>query len=139
MGLHSSAGSLHCTVNAEATGLHSSACRLHCSENAEDTDSNPFEAPKSFLFFRLIRNCLNCDSAAIVTYSFILYSRSSHNFILCYVSFFSRVDDLNKLAGFLSARFIAQQVEHCSAITEPTASNPVEAPKNLFSGYFATA
>ena len=32
--------------------------------------------------------------------------------------------------------FIAQLVEHCSANAEATGSNPVEAPKNFFSGYF---
>ena len=30
--------------------------------------------------------------------------------------------------------FIAQLVEHCSANTEATGSNPVEAPKMVFSG-----
>ena len=35
--------------------------------------------------------------------------------------------------------FIAQLVEHCRANAEATGSNPVEAPKNLFSGYFAIA
>ena len=32
--------------------------------------------------------------------------------------------------------FIAQLGEHCSANAETTGSNPVEAPKNFFSGYF---
>ena len=32
--------------------------------------------------------------------------------------------------------FIAQLVEHCSANAEATGSNPVEAPKTFFSGYF---
>ena len=32
--------------------------------------------------------------------------------------------------------FIAQLGEHCSANAEATGSNPVEAPKNFFSGYF---
>ena len=32
--------------------------------------------------------------------------------------------------------FIAQLGEHCSANAEATGSNPVEAPKKLFSGYF---
>ena len=35
--------------------------------------------------------------------------------------------------------FIAQLVEHCSANAEATGSNPVETPKNFFSGYFAIA
>ena len=32
--------------------------------------------------------------------------------------------------------FIAQLREHCSANAEATGSNPVEAPKNFFSGHF---
>ena len=32
--------------------------------------------------------------------------------------------------------FIVQLGEHCSANAEATGSNPVEAPKNFFSGYF---
>ena len=35
--------------------------------------------------------------------------------------------------------FIAQLVEHCSANAEATGSNPVEAPKNVLSGYFEIA
>ena len=35
--------------------------------------------------------------------------------------------------------FIAQLVEHCSANVEATGSNPVEAPKSFFSGFFAIA
>ena len=42
----------------------------HCSANAEATDSNPDEAPKTFFFCGLLRNCLNCHSTAKVTYSF---------------------------------------------------------------------
>ena len=72
-----------------------------CSANAEAAGSNPVEASKNFLFFwgggGLLRNCLNCDSTAMDTYSFHLYSRSSHNFNLCFI--LSRVDKLNKLAG----------------------------------------
>ena len=34
---------------------------------------------------------------------------------------------------------IAQLVKHCSANAEATGSNPVEAPKNFFGGYFAIA
>ena len=33
--------------------------------------------------------------------------------------------------------FIAQLGEYCSANAEATGSNPVEAPKNFFSGYFS--
>ena len=35
--------------------------------------------------------------------------------------------------------FIAQLVEHCSTNAEATGLNPIEAPKNFFSGYFAVA
>ena len=56
----------------------------HCSANAEATGSNPVEARKN-LFFELLRNCLNCHSIAIVTYSSHLYSRSSHHFILSFL------------------------------------------------------
>ena len=57
----------------------------HCSANAEATSSNPVQAPKK-LFFGLLRNCLNCDSTAMVTHSFHLYSRSSHHFILYFIA-----------------------------------------------------
>ena len=47
---------------------------------------------------------------------------------------------LNKLACLqCMGLHIAQLVEYCSVNAEATGSNPVEAPKNLFSGYFATA
>ena len=36
----------------------------HCSANAEATGSNHVEAPKTFF------NCLNCDSTAMVKFSF---------------------------------------------------------------------
>ena len=55
MGLHSSAGRALQCVNAGATGL------------------NPIEASKDF-FGGLLRNCLNCDSTVMVTYSFHLLS-----------------------------------------------------------------
>ena len=41
----------------------------YCSANAEATGSNPVEAPNN-LFSGQIRNYLNSDSTAIVTYSF---------------------------------------------------------------------
>ena len=45
----------------------------HCSANAEATGSNPVKSPeKLFFFFGLLCNCLNCDSTAMVTYSFPL-------------------------------------------------------------------
>ena len=63
-------------------GLHSSAGKaLHSSAIAEATGLNLVEAPKNY-YFGLLRNCLNCDSTAMVTSSFHLYSHSSHHFIL---------------------------------------------------------
>ena len=67
----------------------------------------------------------------MVTYSFRFYSRSSYNFILCFI--LSRVDELNKLAssqcmGPHSSAGRALQCENAEA----TGSNPVEAPKDFF-------
>ena len=68
----------------------------HCSANAEAAGSNPVESSKTF-FSGYFRNCLNCDSL-----------RWSHTHFFCIpavhiisfsVSFFSRVDELNKLAS----------------------------------------
>ena len=42
----------------------------------------PLKARK--IFFRLLRNCLNCDSTAMVTYSFHLYSLGSHHLTVRY-------------------------------------------------------
>ena len=105
----------------------------HCSANAEATGSNPVEAPKSF-FSGYFRNCLNCDSL-----------RWSHTQFICIpavhiisfrVSFLSRLmNSINWPAPSIWV-FIAQLGEHCSANAEATGSNPVEAPKSFFSGYF---
>ena len=60
-------------------------------------------------------------------------------FIEFSVSFLSRrVDELNKLASLqcMGLHFVAQLGEHCSANAEATGLNPVEDPKNFFSGYF---
>ena len=83
-------------------------------------------------------NDVNCDSTAIVMYSFHLYSRSSHHFILCFIPFTGLMNSINWPASSVWV-FIAQLVEHCSANAEATGSNPVEAPKKYFSGYFAIA
>ena len=107
--------------------------REHCSANAEATGSNPVEAPKIF-FSGYFRNCLNCDSL-----------RWSHTHFICIpavhiisfsVSFLSRVDEFNKLAGLQCMGLHSSAGEHCSANAEATGSNPVEALKIFFSGYF---
>ena len=51
----------------------------HCSANTEATGSGPVEAPKIF-FFGLFSQLLKLRFTAMVTYSFHLYSRSSHHF-----------------------------------------------------------
>ena len=109
----------------------------HCSANAEATGSNPVEAPKNH-FFGLFSQLLKLRFTAMVTYSFHLYSRSSHHFVQCFVPF--RMNSMN-WSGSSVWVFIALLGEHCSANAEATGSNPVEAPKNLFflfffSGYF---
>ena len=68
--------------------------------------------------------CLNCDSSAMVTYLFHLYSRSSHNFILFH-SFHGLMNSINWPAPSVGV-FTAQLVEHCSATAEATVSNPAE-------------
>ena len=71
----------------------------------------------------------------IFTYSFHLYSRSSHNFILFH-SFHGLINSINWPAPSVWV-FMGQPVEHCSENSEATGSNPFEAPKKIFSGYFA--
>ena len=72
---------------------------------------------------------------AMVTYSFHLYSRSSKSFHSVFHSFHGLMNSINWPASSVWI-FIAQLGEHCSANAEATGSNPVEAPKIFFSGYF---
>ena len=101
----------------------------HCSVNAEATGWKPVEAPKNF--FGAISQLLKLRFTAMVTYSFHLYSHSSHHFILCFIPFTGVMNSINWLASSVWV-FIARLVEHCSANTEATGSNPIEAPKNFF-------
>ena len=71
----------------------------------------------------------------MVTYSFHLYSRSSISFHSVFHSFRGLMNSINWPASSVWV-FIAQLGEHCSANAEATGSNPVEAPKIFFSGYF---
>ena len=71
----------------------------------------------------------------MVTYSFHLYSRSSKSFHSVFHSFHGLMNSINWPASSVWV-FIAQLGEHCSANAEATGSNPVEAPKSFFSGYF---
>ena len=64
----------------------------HCSANAEAMGSNPIEARKKF--FGAILQLLKLQFTAMFTYSFHLYARSSHNFIV-------EQDKNNEVAIFL--------------------------------------
>ena len=104
----------------------------HCSANAEATGSNPVEAPKNF-FSGYFRNCLNCDS---LRWSHTHRSESQFKQLhSVFHSFHGLMNSINWPASTIWV-FIAQLGEHCSANAEATGSNPVEAPKNFFSGYF---
>ena len=126
------------SVNWPASSVWVFIARLveHCSANTEATGSNPVKAPKNYYFW-LIRICLNCDSL-----------RWSHIHFICILPFTSFHSVFHSFHGLMNSInwptssgwiFIARLVEHCSAIAETTGSNPVEAPKNFFSGYFAIA
>ena len=82
------------------------------------------------------RNCLNCDSLRWSHIHFICIP--AVHIISFNVSFLSQV--MNSINKYWPASsiwvFIAQLGEHCSASAEVTGSNPTEAPKNSFSGYF---
>ena len=77
----------------------------------------------------LVRNCLDCDTTAMITSSFHLYFRSSQ-FISLYLSFHSRVDELNQLAcspfvGTLYTGSAGRALSSAEA-TGSNMSNPVE-------------
>ena len=104
--------------------------------------SNCENSPKK-RFSGLQRDSNLCVSAAVL--SQLSYIYEDHTLDICIpaiqiisfsVPFLSRVDELNKLASLHCTVFIAQLGEHCSANAEATGSNPVEAPKIFFSGYF---
>ena len=81
-------GAIKCQEVLEASSVWVFIAQLgeHCSANAEATGSNPVEAPK-ILFFGLFSQLLKLRFTAMVTYSFHLYSRSSHHFIQCFIPF----------------------------------------------------
>ena len=75
----------------------------------------------------------------MVTHLFHLYSRSSNNFILCLISFLSRVDELNKLAcsqcmGLHSSagRALQQAKIHHSTATVTYRKIPIIIPGLIF-------
>ena len=98
-----------------------------------NTEWNDVEAPK-ILFSGYFRNCLNCDSlrwSQLISFVFPQFT----SFHLVFHSFHGLMNSINWPASSVWV-FIAQLGEHCSANAEATGSNPVEAPKILFSGYF---
>ena len=68
------------------------------------------------------RNLTNCENSP----------KKSHS---VFHSFHGLMNSINWPASSVWV-FIAQLGEHCSANAEATGSNPVEAPKIFFSGYF---
>ena len=100
----------------------------HCSANAEATGSNPVEAPKIF-FSGYFRN--HCNGHIFISFVFPQFT-SLHSVLH---SFHGLMNSINWPA-FSVWVFIAQLREHCSVNAEATGSNPVEAPKIFFAGYF---
>ena len=74
---------------------------------------------------------MNCDGHILISFVFPQFT-SSHS-VLHF--FHGLMNSINWPAPSIWV-FIAQLGEHCSANAEATGSNPVEAPKNFFSGYF---
>ena len=82
------------------------------------------------------RNLSNCENSPKKRFFGLhLYSRSSKSFHSVFHSFHGLMNSINWPASSVWV-FIAQLGEHCSANAEATGSNPVEAPKIFFSGYF---
>ena len=108
----------------------------HCSPNAEATGSNPVETPKTYLWgtSQLLKLRFNCDGHIFISFVFPQFT----SFHSVFHSFHGLMDSINWPAPSVWV-FIAQLLEHCSANAEATASNLVEAPENLFIGYFAIA
>ena len=71
----------------------------------------------------------------MVTYSFHLYCPQFTSFHSVFHSFHGLMNSINWPASSVWV-FIAQLGEHCSANAEAAGSNPVEALKIFFSGYF---
>ena len=74
----------------------------------------------------------NCDGHILISFVFLQFTL----FHSVFHSFQGLMNSINWPASSIIWVFIAQLGEHCSANTEATGSNPLEAPKNFFSGYF---
>ena len=85
-------------------------------------------------FWGYFRNCLNCDSLRWSHTHFIVFPQFT-SFHSLFHSFHGLMNSINWPASSTWV-FTAQLGEHCSANAEATGSNPVEARKTFFSGYF---
>ena len=74
---------------------------------------------------------IHCDGRILISFVF----PQSTSFHSVFHSFHGLMNSINWPASSVWV-FIAQLGEHCSANAEATGSNPVEAPKIFFSGYF---
>ena len=74
---------------------------------------------------------IHCDGHILISFVFPQFT----SFHSMFHSFHGLMNSINWPASSVWV-FIAQLGEHCSANAEATGSNPVEAPKNFFSGYF---
>ena len=75
----------------------------------------------------------------MVTFSFHLYIFPQFTSLHSVFHSFHRLMNSINWPALSVWVFIAQLVQHCSVNAEAMGSNPVEAPKNIFSGYFAIA
>ena len=78
---------------------------------------------------QLLKLRFNCDGLIFISFA------SSH-FKSVFNSFHGSINSINWPAPSVWVS-IAQLVEHCSGNAVATGSNPVEALKSLFTGYFA--
>ena len=85
----------------------------------------------SLIYFRNCLIAIHCDGHILISFVFPQFT-SLHSVLH---SFHGLMNSINWPASSVWV-FIAQLGEHCSANAEATGSNPVEAPKIFFSGYF---
>ena len=93
----------------------------------------PLKPRKTFFraIFAIAYIAIHCDGHILISFVFPQFT----SFHSVFHSFHGLMNSINWPASSIWV-FIAQLGEHCSANAEATGSNPVEAPKNFFSGYF---
>ena len=74
---------------------------------------------------------IHCDGHILISFVFPQFT----SFHSVFPSFHGLMNSINWPASSIWV-FIVQLGEHCSANAEATGSNPVETPKDSFSGYF---